>query len=62
MLPRDLSQQIFNELVISHSLTAACLEAFRDCALQVISQSILNRNTFMLLSMGQFSVFHAGWN
>ncbi|KAJ6363300.1 hypothetical protein OIU78_003472 [Salix suchowensis] len=34
MLPRDISQQIFNELVISHYLTAASLEAFRDCALQ----------------------------
>ncbi|KAG6771359.1 hypothetical protein POTOM_022710 [Populus tomentosa] len=34
MLPRDISQQIFNELVISHCLTAASLEAFRDCALQ----------------------------
>ncbi|KAF9679729.1 hypothetical protein SADUNF_Sadunf06G0044700 [Salix dunnii] len=34
MLPRDISQQIFNELVMSHYLTAASLEAFRDCALQ----------------------------
>ncbi|XP_039033868.1 uncharacterized protein LOC120169853 [Hibiscus syriacus] len=34
MLPRDLSQQIFNELVNSQSLTDVSLEAFRDCALQ----------------------------
>ncbi|CAK7338568.1 unnamed protein product [Dovyalis caffra] len=34
MLPRDTSQQIFNELVISRCLTAASLETFRDCALQ----------------------------
>ncbi|KAH7574347.1 hypothetical protein JRO89_XS03G0285000 [Xanthoceras sorbifolium] len=36
MLPRDISQQIFNELVFSHSLTDVSLEAFRDCALQDI--------------------------
>ncbi|KAL4388455.1 hypothetical protein GQ457_09G008260 [Hibiscus cannabinus] len=35
MLPRDLSQQIFNELVNSQRLTDVSLEAFRDCALQV---------------------------
>ncbi|KAK8595165.1 hypothetical protein V6N13_016069 [Hibiscus sabdariffa] len=34
MLPRDLSQQIFNELVNSQRLTDVSLEAFRDCALQ----------------------------
>ncbi|MBA0779463.1 hypothetical protein Gotri_003713 [Gossypium trilobum] len=33
-LPRDLSQQIFNELVKSQCLTDVSLEAFRDCALQ----------------------------
>ncbi|OVA19188.1 Leucine-rich repeat [Macleaya cordata] len=37
MLPRDISQQIFNELVFSHSLTEVILEAFRDCALEDIS-------------------------
>ncbi|WVZ09675.1 hypothetical protein V8G54_014205 [Vigna mungo] len=36
ILPRDISQQIFNELVDSHCLTEASLEAFRDCALQDI--------------------------
>lgn len=36
MLPRDISQQIFNELVYSHRLTDTSLEAFRDCALQVL--------------------------
>lgn len=35
MLPRDISQQIFNELVYSHRLTDISIEAFRDCALQV---------------------------
>lgn len=35
MLPRDISQQIFNELVYSQRLTDVSLEAFRDCALQV---------------------------
>lgn len=34
MLPRDISQQIINELVCSQCLTDASLEAFRDCALQ----------------------------
>ncbi|XP_031283926.1 uncharacterized protein LOC116142640 [Pistacia vera] len=34
MLPRDISQQIFNELVNSQRLTDISLEAFRDCALQ----------------------------
>ncbi|KAL5150319.1 F-box/LRR-repeat protein 14 [Glycine soja] len=36
ILPRDISQQIFNELVDSHCLTEVSLEAFRDCALQDI--------------------------
>jgi len=36
MLPRDLSQQIFNELVESSYLTEESLGAFRDCALQDI--------------------------
>lgn len=35
MLPRDISQQIFNELVESRCLTGSSLEAFRDCALLV---------------------------
>ncbi|KAI6672017.1 hypothetical protein NL676_006902 [Syzygium grande] len=34
MLPRDITQLIFNELVFSQRLTNASLEAFRDCALQ----------------------------
>lgn len=38
MLPRDVSQQIFDELIASHCLTDVSLEAFRDCALQVIFQ------------------------
>ncbi|XP_042491053.1 uncharacterized protein LOC122070889 [Macadamia integrifolia] len=37
ILPRDLSQLIFNELVYSNRLTDVSLEAFRDCALQDIS-------------------------
>ena len=36
MLPRDLSQQIFNNLVESNCLTEASLQTFRDCALQVM--------------------------
>ncbi|KAJ4957922.1 hypothetical protein NE237_025033 [Protea cynaroides] len=36
MLPRDISQQIFNELVYSNRLTDVSLEAFRDCALEDI--------------------------
>lgn len=35
MLPRDVSQLIFNDLVCCHSLSDASIEAFRDCALQV---------------------------
>lgn len=35
VLPRDLSQQIFNELVASNRLTETLLETFWDCALQV---------------------------
>lgn len=36
MLPRDISQQIFDDLVSSQLLTYSKLEAFRDCALQVL--------------------------
>ncbi|KAJ0965929.1 hypothetical protein J5N97_027067 [Dioscorea zingiberensis] len=36
MLPRDVSQQIFDEMVRSHRLSESHLEAFRDCALQDI--------------------------
>ncbi|KAF5203866.1 F-box/LRR-repeat protein, partial [Thalictrum thalictroides] len=36
MLPRDISQQIINELINSNCLTEVSLEAFRDCALQDI--------------------------
>lgn len=36
MLPRDISQQIFDDLVCSQCLTDTVLEAFRDCALQVL--------------------------
>lgn len=43
MLPRDISQQIFNELVCSQRLTDNSLEAFRDCALQVISCKLLGK-------------------
>lgn len=39
MLPRDISQLIFNNLVYSRCLTSASLEAFRDCALQVDNSS-----------------------
>ncbi|CAH9092089.1 unnamed protein product [Cuscuta epithymum] len=37
MLPRDISQQIFDELVYSQSLNEVGLEAFRDCALQDVN-------------------------
>lgn len=37
MPPRDITQQIFSELVFSCCLTKASLKAFRDCALQVIA-------------------------
>lgn len=40
ILPRDISQQIFNELVCSQRLTDVSLEAFRDCALQVNGREI----------------------
>lgn len=36
MLPRDISQLIFNDAVKSQCLTSVILEAFRDCALQVM--------------------------
>ena len=36
MLPRDVSQQIFDELVYSQRLNDVILQAFRDCALQVV--------------------------
>ncbi|KAI4365406.1 hypothetical protein MLD38_021392 [Melastoma candidum] len=34
MIPRDISQLIFNEMVNSQRLSQSCLEAFRDCAIQ----------------------------
>ncbi|MBA0763064.1 hypothetical protein Gotri_012584 [Gossypium trilobum] len=34
MLPKDISQQIFNKLVLSHLLTDVFLQKFRDCALE----------------------------
>ncbi|WRX33072.1 Leucine-rich repeat - like 10 [Theobroma cacao] len=34
MLPKDISQQIFNKLVLSHLLTDVSLQKFRDCALE----------------------------
>ncbi|CAI0542644.1 unnamed protein product [Linum tenue] len=34
VLPRDISQQIFNELALTHSLNDDSLVAFLDCALQ----------------------------
>lgn len=37
VLPRDISQLIFNDLVCCHCLSDASIEAFRDCALQVIN-------------------------
>eukprot|EP00252_Welwitschia_mirabilis_P007648 TRINITY_DN1924_c0_g1_i5.p1 TRINITY_DN1924_c0_g1~~TRINITY_DN1924_c0_g1_i5.p1 ORF type:complete len:201 (-),score=35.24 TRINITY_DN1924_c0_g1_i5:73-675(-) len=37
LLPRDLSQQIFNELLRERVLTRSSLQAFRDCALQDVS-------------------------
>lgn len=43
MLPGDISQQIFNELVYSQRLTDVHLEAFRDCALQVVDSELVGR-------------------
>lgn len=43
MLPRDISQQIFNELVYSHRLNDVSLEAFRDCALQVAHSELFGK-------------------
>lgn len=40
MLPRDISQQIFDDLIYSQCLNDALLEAFRDCALQVSLQTL----------------------
>ncbi|GAA0179857.1 hypothetical protein LIER_42229 [Lithospermum erythrorhizon] len=34
MLPRDISQQVFDELVYSQGLNDVILETFRDCALE----------------------------
>ncbi|KAL9326153.1 hypothetical protein ACSQ67_006798 [Phaseolus vulgaris] len=48
ILPRDISQQIFNEFVDSHCLTEASLEAFRDCALQDID-------------LGEYGGVHDNW-
>lgn len=42
MLPRDISQQIFDDLVCSQCLTDSVLEAFRDCALQVSFKALLD--------------------
>ena len=42
MLPKDISQQIFNKLVLSHLLTDVFLQKFRDCALEVIFPSGFN--------------------
>lgn len=41
MLPRDISQLIFDDLVCSQSLTDSILEAFRDCALEVCFTALL---------------------
>ena len=35
MLPKDISHQIFNKLVLSHLLTDVFLQKFHDCALEV---------------------------
>lgn len=40
MLPRDISQLIFNDLVSCHSLSDDSIEAFLDCALQVIDRKV----------------------
>lgn len=51
MLPRDISQQIFNELVDRQCLTDASLGAFRDCALQVMSLSMPCPSTIFVCSL-----------
>lgn len=48
MLPRDISQQIINELVYSGCLTDVSFEGFRDCALQV-AHSNNTGNHFLIL-------------
>lgn len=40
VLPRDISQLIFNDFVCCHCLSDASIEAFRDCALQVIKVDV----------------------
>ena len=47
MLPSDLSQLIFDELVDSNCLTEALLENFRDCALNVSFLSPLLRSAML---------------
>ncbi|ONM16131.1 Leucine-rich repeat family protein [Zea mays] len=44
LLPRDLSQQIFNELVECGCLTEASLGAFRDCDLQDLTWDISSQD------------------
>lgn len=65
MLPRDISQQIINELVYSGCLTDVSFEGFRDCALQVtlirnagnhISNSLLKKSVRAVLFIFVVSV------
>lgn len=63
MLPRDISQQIFNELVLSHSLTDDYLEAFRDCALQVDFSWIISKlKSFDLVELRSNFALLAEWS
>lgn len=50
MLPRDISQQILNELVYSGRLTDVSLEKFRDCALQVAHTRFIKLAFFLIVA------------
>ena len=57
MLPRDVCQLIFNELVKSQSLLESSLEAFRDCDLQVIVCCISEKSNGSIISLVLYGYF-----
>lgn len=63
MLPRDISQQIFNELAYSRRLTEVYMENFRDCALQVTHRSFIKQAFYFTVScvLCLLLVSHAYW-
>lgn len=54
-LPRDLTQQIFNELVECGCLTEASLGAFHGCDLQVMILLLVGTPFWMNLNAGNFT-------